>query len=77
MREEEQKMREKFFYYNYFNIFFNNLIKIKLYFDRYPLTQEEIDQIKNGLKQRWDHVNRKFQNYAHITKIDSVGLKRR
>ena len=46
-------------------------------FRRYPLTQEEIQQIKEGLKQKWDIINRKFQMYAHITKIDTVGSKRR
>lgn len=45
--------------------------------NRYPLTQEEIQELRDGLKHKWDLINRKFQNYAHITKIDTVGLKRR
>ena len=46
-------------------------------FVRYPLSQEEINQIRDGLKKKWDYFNRKFQNFAHITKIDTVGQKRR
>jgi len=41
------------------------------------MTQEEIQELKEGLKHKWDLINRKFQNYAHITKIDTVGLKRK
>lgn len=41
------------------------------------MTPEEIDELREGLKHKWDLINRKFQNYAHITKIDTVGMKRR
>ena len=44
---------------------------------RYALSEDELQNIRDGLKKRWDMINRTYQNLTHITKIDTVGLKRK
>ncbi|CAK81507.1 unnamed protein product (macronuclear) [Paramecium tetraurelia] len=41
------------------------------------LSEEELKQIREGLKQRYDEVNKQYQQYTHLKKFDTVGLKRR
>ncbi|CAD8068991.1 unnamed protein product [Paramecium primaurelia] len=41
------------------------------------LQEEELQQIREGLKQRYDEVNKQYQQYTHLKKFDTVGLKRR
>ena len=39
------------------------------------LTEEEINEIREGLKKKWDEVNREYQKSTHIRLVDTVGLK--
>ncbi|CAD8086701.1 unnamed protein product [Paramecium sonneborni] len=41
------------------------------------LPEQELQQIREGLKQRYDEVNKQYQQYTHLKKFDTVGLKRR
>lgn len=34
-------------------------------------------ELKEGLKRKWDEVNRKYQKMTHLRLIDTTGLKRR
>lgn len=38
---------------------------------------EEIKKLRDGLKAKWDAVNKEYQNITHIKQIDTVGLKRK
>lgn len=37
----------------------------------------EVRQLMNGLKAKWEAVNKEYQNITHIRMIDTVGLKRK
>jgi hypothetical protein len=39
--------------------------------------EEERLALIEDLKQKWEHVNTEYQGYTHITKLDTVGKKRR
>ena len=34
-------------------------------------------EIRDGLKQKWDDVNREYQKKTHIRLVDTTGSKRR
>jgi predicted GTPase len=36
-----------------------------------------VEEIREGLKRKWDEVNKKYQEITHIRLIDTTGLKRR
>lgn len=33
--------------------------------------------MKNGLKRKWEEINKEYQSITHISKIDTIGLKRK
>ncbi|KAL4508355.1 hypothetical protein ABPG72_003659 [Tetrahymena utriculariae] len=44
---------------------------------RFLMSQEEVRQLRDGLKAKWEAVNKEYQTITHINKIDTVGLKRK
>lgn len=46
-------------------------------FIRYLLQEEEIIRLRDGLKKKWEFVNKEYQTITHINKIDTTGLKRK
>ena len=34
-------------------------------------------EIRDGLKRKWDEINREYQKMTHVRLIDTTGLKRR
>lgn len=41
------------------------------------MTPEEIEQLRMGLKKKWEAVSKEYQSITHIKMIDTVGLKRK
>lgn len=41
------------------------------------MTPEEVEQLRQGLKKKWEAVNKEYQSITHVNKIDTVGLKRK
>jgi len=41
------------------------------------MPQEEVQQLLNGLKAKWEAVNKEYQSITHVNKIATVGLKRK
>ena len=41
------------------------------------LSKEEVEEIREGLKSKWNEINKKYQGITHIRLIDTTGLKRR
>lgn len=41
------------------------------------MSADEIKVLRDGLKAKWEAVNREYQSITHINKIDTVGLKRK
>ena len=39
------------------------------------LSEEEIHELREGLKHKWDEINREYQKMAHIRIIDTQGLR--
>ena len=44
---------------------------------RYLLSQQEAQELREGLRRKWNAVNKEYQSLTHISKIDTQGLKRR
>jgi hypothetical protein len=44
---------------------------------KYLMNAEEIAMLKEGLKKKWDAVNKEYQTITHIRKPDTQGLKRK
>lgn len=44
---------------------------------RHLLAPEEIQKLRDGLKRKWEAVNKEYQSITHISKMDTVGLKRK
>lgn len=44
---------------------------------RYLMAAEEVKQLQDGLKKKWDAVNKEYQTVTHISKVDTQGLKRK
>jgi Calmodulin-binding len=44
---------------------------------KYLMTPEEISELKEGLKKKWETVNKEYQMITHIRKPDTQGLKRK
>lgn len=44
---------------------------------RYLVSQEEVKELREGLKKKWQAVNREYQMITHIRKPDTQGLKRK
>ncbi|EFX61257.1 hypothetical protein DAPPUDRAFT_70049, partial [Daphnia pulex] len=45
--------------------------------EKHCLQEEEIREIRDGLKRKWDEINRDYQKITHIRLVDTTGLKRR
>lgn len=41
------------------------------------LSQEEVETLRVGLKQKWDIVNKEYQMLTHKSVLDTVGLRKR
>lgn len=46
-------------------------------FLRFMMSKDEVSQLRDGLKAKWESVNRVYQSITHVNKIDTVGLKRK
>ena len=44
---------------------------------KFLMSPEEIAELKEGLKKKWDAVNKEYQMITHIRKPDTQGLKRK
>jgi hypothetical protein len=44
--------------------------------EKFLLSEEEVKVLRQGLKRKWEMVNKEYQQITHISKIDTVGLKR-
>lgn len=44
---------------------------------RYLMSAEEVEQLRQGLKKKWEAVNKEYQSITHVKQIDTVGLKRK
>eukprot|EP00828_Plagiopyla_frontata_P043008 TRINITY_DN6595_c0_g1_i2.p1 TRINITY_DN6595_c0_g1~~TRINITY_DN6595_c0_g1_i2.p1 ORF type:complete len:263 (+),score=36.99 TRINITY_DN6595_c0_g1_i2:101-790(+) len=44
---------------------------------RYSLPPEEIQALRDGLKKKWEVVNKVYQEITHKKKVDTIGLKRK
>ena len=44
---------------------------------KFLMSAEEISVLKEGLKKKWDAVNKEYQTITHIRKVDTQGLKRK
>jgi hypothetical protein len=44
---------------------------------KYLMSAEEIQALKEGLKKKWEAVNKEYQTITHIRKPDTQGLKRK
>ena len=50
---------------------------IMFFFIRYLLSNGEVSNLREGLKKKWEAVNKEYQSITHIFKIDTIGLKRK
>ena len=41
----------------------------------HALSEEEVMELKEGLKRKWNEINHQYQRIAHIRIIDTFGLK--
>lgn len=41
------------------------------------MSDEEIKLLREGLKLKWNMVNKEYQQITHISEVKTVGLKRR
>ena len=41
------------------------------------LGEDEVREIREGLKKKWDAVNKEYQKITHKSKLDTIGLKRK
>ncbi|CAG9320757.1 ENKUR_2 [Blepharisma stoltei] len=44
---------------------------------KYLVSQEEVKELRDGLKKKWEAVNKEYQMITHIRKPDTQGLKRK
>lgn len=44
---------------------------------KFLMSEEEISALKEGLKKKWESVNKEYQTITHIRKPDTQGLKRK
>ena len=45
--------------------------------EKFVLSEEEVRILREGLKKKWDIVNKEYQQITHISKLDTVGLRRK
>ena len=39
------------------------------------LSEQEIDEIREGLKRKWNEVNHEYQKITHVRIVDTLGLR--
>lgn len=44
---------------------------------RYLLSAQEVKELREGLRRKWEAVNKEYQSVTHISKVDTLGLKRK
>lgn len=44
---------------------------------RYLLSAQEVKELREGLRRKWESVNKEYQTVTHISKVDTLGLKRK
>jgi len=45
--------------------------------DRFALSEEELQELREGLKAKWVEVNKKYQLLTHKAILDTIGQRRR
>ena len=45
--------------------------------DKLMLQQAELEQLRDGLRKKYEYVNKEYQSITHIVNVDSAGLKRK
>jgi len=45
--------------------------------EKFLMSDEELRILREGLKRKWDIVNKEYQQITHISKLDTVGLRRK
>jgi Calmodulin-binding len=45
--------------------------------DKIMLQQAELEQLRDGLRRKYEYVNKEYQSITHIVNFDSQGLKRK
>lgn len=51
--------------------------KYFIFLCRKMLSEEEVREIREGLKRKWDEVNQEYQKHTHVRLVDTTGLKKR
>jgi hypothetical protein len=41
------------------------------------MSKEEIDELKDALRKKWEHVNKDYQSITHIGSQTGLGMKRK
>jgi len=67
IQEEEERDSEKY----------GVLLRWYWEFFRFLMSDEELRILREGLKKKWDIVNKEYQQITHISKLDTVGLRRK
>ena len=44
---------------------------------RQVLSEDEVRELREGLKRKWDEINQEYQKATHVRLVDTTGLKRR
>jgi hypothetical protein len=44
---------------------------------RYLMAPEEVKELREGLRRKWEAVNKQYQQLTHVSKVDTQGLLRR
>ena len=44
---------------------------------RYLMSPEEVNELREGLRKKWEAVNAQYQSLTHVSKVDTQGLLRR
>lgn len=44
---------------------------------RFLLSAHEVKELREGLRRKWESVNKEYQSVTHISKVDTLGLKRK
>jgi hypothetical protein len=44
---------------------------------KYLLSEAEVAELRDGLKRKWEAVNQEYQKITHISRVDTLGLKRK
>jgi thymidylate synthase ThyX len=45
--------------------------------DKHCMSEEEVKELRQALKKKWEEINKVYQSITHISKVDTIGLKRK